>query len=66
MKIIKTENIIFQITTLDSQDINIYPNVSVVEIGECEKRLRTIYNISESKSLIMVKSDSKVEESSPY
>ena len=65
MKIIKTENIIFQITTLDSQDINTYPNVSIIEIGECEKRLRTIYNISESKSLIMVKSDSKVEESSP-
>ena len=65
MKIIKTENFILQITTLDSQDINTYPNVSVVEIGECEKRLRNIYNISESKSLIMVKSDSKINEDSP-
>ena len=65
MKIIKTENLILQITTLDSQDINTYPNVSVVEIGECEKRLRNIYNISESKSLIMVKSDSKINEDSP-
>ena len=65
MKIIKTENVIFQITTLDSQEIGPNQNVSYVEIGECEKKLKNIYNISESKSLIMVKSDSKGKDDSP-
>ena len=65
MKIIKTENVIFQITTLDSQEIGANQNVSYVEIGECEKKLRIIYNISESKSLIMVKSDSIGKDGSP-
>ena len=65
MKIIKTENVIFQITTLDSQEKGPNQNVSYVEIGECEKKLKSIYNISESKSLIMIKSDSKGKEDSP-
>ena len=59
MKIIETENVIFQIIILNAQDISQNPNVSVVNIGECEKILKSIYNISESDSLIMVKSDSK-------
>ena len=65
MKLIKTENVVIQITTLDSQEMGLNPNVSYVNIGECETKLRTIYNISESKSLIMIKSDSKTSEDSP-
>ena len=34
-------------------------NVSFVNIGECEKILKSIYNISESDSLLMIKSDFK-------
>ena len=64
MKIIETENVIFQIIILNAQDISQNPNVSVVNIGECEKILKSIYNISESDSLIMVKSDSKNGEAS--
>ena len=51
MKFIQTENIIFQITTLDSQELGTNQNVSSVDIGECKKILINIYNISESNSL---------------
>ena len=57
MKFIQTENIIFQITTLDSQELGTNQNVSSVDIGECKKILINIYNISESNSLIIVKLD---------
>ena len=59
MKIIQTQNIIFQIIIINAQDIGLNPNVSVVNIGECEKILKSKYGISDSDSLIMVKSDTK-------
>ena len=62
MKIIETGNVIFQIIYLNENDIGLNPNVSFVNIGECEKILKSVYNISESESLIMVKSDSKKTE----
>ena len=64
MKIIETQNVIFQIIILNAQNISLNPNVSVVNIGECEKILKSKYNISESDSLIMVKSDSKISDAS--
>ena len=59
MKIIETQNVVLQIVLLNAQDIGLNPNVSFVNIGECEKILKEKYNINESDSLIMVKSDSK-------
>ena len=59
MKIIETQNVILQIVVLSAQELGLNPNVSFVNIGECEKILKEKYNINESDSLIMVKSDSK-------
>ena len=55
--IIKSENIIYQITSSENQKNkkNNSNNESTIELGECEKTLRWIYNINDSKPLIMLK-----------
>ena len=58
IKVIQTDNFIIQIIILTAQDMA-NGNVSFVNIGECEKILKSIYNISESDSLLMIKSDFK-------
>ena len=62
MQVIQTQNVVFQIIILNAQDLA-NGNVSFVDIGECEKILKTIYHINESDSLIMVKSDFKNNDS---
>ena len=61
-KIIETENVEMQISTLEYQKINTNPNISSVDLGECENLLRNKYNISKDKSLIIVKTDIKSED----
>ena len=55
--IIKTNNIIYQITSSDNQKNNEYNNVSTILLGECENILKKEYNISENQSLIILKID---------
>ena len=64
MKTIQTQNVIFQIILLNAQDLGLNPNVSFVNIGECEKILKNVYDIPDNYSLIMVKSDSKTKDNS--
>ena len=62
--IIETENVIFQVSTLDDQKNNINPNVSTIDLGECENILKSKYNVSEDDSLIVIKTDIKNEDKS--
>jgi hypothetical protein len=59
--IIEGENVIYQITTTESQKNyminNTYYNISSIDLGECEKTLQSIYHIE--SPLIIVKADIK-------
>ena len=60
-EIIEGENVIFQMTTTQTQDYylknNIFNNISSIDLGECEKVLRKEYKINEP--LIIIKVDIK-------
>ena len=59
--IIEGENVIYQITTTESQKNyminNTYYNISSIDLGECEKTLQSLYHIE--APLIIVKADIK-------
>ena len=57
--IIETENVVIQISTLEEQKNSINPNVSTIDLGECENILKEKYNISKDYSLIVLKTDIK-------
>ena len=57
--ILQTENVIFQISTLEDQKNSLNPNVSTIDLGICENILKTQYNISQKDSLIVIKTDIK-------
>ena len=64
--LIKSENITIQITTPEEQKNDI-PEVSSIDLGECENLLKVHYNISKDESLIIFKIDIKTEDlSSTY
>ena len=54
--IIETNNVIFQISSLDDQK-NTKLNLSYVDLGECENILKNAYGISSQQSLIILKTD---------
>ena len=58
-KIIQSENAIFQLSSLTQQKSNINPNISSVDLGECEKRLKNNSGLSENDDLIIFKVDIK-------
>ena len=58
-KVIISQNVVFQLSKLDEQKNNDNPNVSSIDLGICEDRLKTKYNISKEDSLIILKSDVK-------
>ena len=65
--IIETENVIFQISTLEDQKYSNNPNISSIDLGTCEDILKDHYNISKELSLIVLKVDIKSEDlSSTY
>ena len=55
--IIQTQNVIFQISSLEVQKYSNNPNVSSIDLGECEEILKTKYGIEED--LIVFKTDIK-------
>ena len=55
--ITKKDNVQFQITTSDNQKNNTNKNISTIDLGDCEKRLKTIYGIDQSLPLIIFKID---------
>ena len=56
--LIKTDkNTIYQITTTENQNNHEYNNISTVNLGDCEDRLKGIYGIDKNLSLIIFKID---------
>ena len=54
--IIKTPSVAFQLTTVDYQKNNNF-NISIIDLGECEKKLREKYEIDKEHDLIIYKID---------
>ena len=55
--IIETDKMKIFITTSENQNKNIDNNISTINLGECEKKLRKYYNISKNNKLYMKKID---------
>ena len=53
--LINDKDILYQITLLDHQNNNDYKNISLIELGECENKLKEHYNIDKNESLIIFK-----------
>ena len=58
---IKNEDVLYQITTTNNQNNNIYNNISSIKLGECEDILKRIYNIDRNQTLIILKIDYYLE-----
>ena len=50
-------NIIYQITSTDNQKYNKYNNISIINLCECENKLKSYYNIKEDEPLLIFKID---------
>ena len=65
--IIKTQNVVIQLSTLEDQQNSDNPDVSNIDFGECEEILKKANNIPSSEPLIIYKTDIKTEDlSSTY
>jgi len=53
----KEKNIVYQLTITKSQKINVYEDVSTINLGKYEEVLRRIYCINDNLSLIILKVD---------
>jgi hypothetical protein len=56
---IYTENTLFQITTLEDQKRNENKEISTIDLGDCELKLKKANQISEEEELIILKVDIK-------
>ena len=61
-QIISTENVIFQISSLHEQKENNNPNISSIDLGECEKILKNNTGLTDEEDLIVYKIDIKNED----
>ena len=61
-QIISTENVIFQISPLSEQKDNDNPNISSIDLGECENILKNNSNLTDDDDLIIFKIDIKNED----
>ena len=55
------KDITYQITTSANQNNGSYNNISTINLGKCEEKLKKIYNIDPKLSLIILKIDYKME-----
>ena len=55
--IVIQKDTIYQITTSDNQKNNKYNNISTINLGKCEDKLKEVYNIDSNLSLIIFKVD---------
>ena len=51
------DNVQFQITTSNNQKNNTNKNISTLDLGDCEDKLKNIYGIDKSLPLIIFKID---------
>ena len=57
--IIQTRNILFHLFTNENQKNYNNPNISSIELAECEDKLRSTFNIPKEQDLIILKTDIK-------
>ena len=57
--IVPTENVVYQISTFEFQKNDENPNISSIDLGKCEQKLKTEYKIFANESLIIFKIDYK-------
>ena len=55
--IIKETDTLYQITTSDNQNNKEYEDISTIQLGQCEKILKRVYDIDEDMPLIIFKID---------
>ena len=60
-EIIETQNVKFQISTLEEQKNN-HPNISVIDLNECEDLLKAQEGLTEDQELIVLKTDIKSDD----
>ena len=60
--VIQTRNVIFQISTFEEQKNSLNPNISTIDLGECENILKDKNNLTNEESLIVIKTDIKSED----
>ena len=61
MKVYKTEKYSVQVsdTRTELGGLNLFNNIPVIDLGDCEKKLREANNIPQDKALIIIKLDKK-------
>ena len=65
--LIKTDNVIFEVSEVNEQKNSDNKNISSIDLGICEQRIREIYDIHEPDELIIFKIDIKnLEQSTTY
>ena len=66
-QLIETENVIFQLSTLEEQKNSNNPNISSIDLGDCEQLIKDQEGLTENDKLIVLKTDIKNEDlSSTY
>ena len=60
--LVREDGIIYQITSSENQKNKDYSDISTINLGECEQKLKQYYGISESQSLIILKLDYNVSD----
>ena len=58
---LETKNILITMTNTHNQKYNLNPNKTIINLGDCETKLKELYNISNEESLYILKID-KIEE----
>ena len=57
----KEKNVLYQITSSDNQNKNEYSNISTIQLGDCEEKLREVYHIDPQIPLLIFKIDNYEE-----
>ena len=60
--IVKTETMVIQFSSSEEQKNSDSSNISSIDLGDCENKLRSAYNLSEDEDLIIYKVDIKSED----
>jgi len=61
-RIIRTKNVIFQVSSLEYQKLNDNPNISNINFGKCEDILYNKYVKTNNDSIVIIKMDTKNED----
>ena len=60
--LVEQNNMVYQVTSTENQKNKEYLNISVIDLKECENKLKNHYNIGINESLIIFKIDDSINE----